>query len=422
LAATLASGLVPTMVPVAAQEAQARQRVIVVLPTQRAVERALRDNPIIRPEFRYSRVVNGFAAELPASVVRTLEAIPGAIVSPDRQVRKIGQEVGEEGQRVEAERRRRKRRATQTIPTGINRIDADRNPVADILRNGTRPATAGVGVAILDTGIFRHRDLNVQTGVRCIGNTGTTDRDGHGTHVAGTAAARDNRFGVVGVAPGAPLYPVKVLNDNGDGSYGSIICGLDWVVANADQVDVVNMSLGGTDPEPSTCATEAFHRAVCNVVNRGIPVVVAAGNAEMPADTSAPAKFDEAITVSAFADRNGRPGGGGGQTCAGNPDDTFSLTYSNYDPDVDIAAPGDCIRSTWPGDRYQVLTGTSMASPHVAGAAALFLGQNPSATPAQVREWLLTEASVPQTDPRGFLLDPDGQFEPALYLGPEQPA
>jgi subtilisin family serine protease len=98
------------------------------------------------------------------------------------------------------------------------------------------------------------------------------------------------------------------------------------------------------------------------------------------------------------------------------------MNYSNYDPDVDIAAPGDCIRSTFPGDVYRNLTRTSMASPHVAGAAALYLSQNPSATPAQVENYLLNEWSVSADRPKGFRLDPDGQLEPALYFGPDEPA
>jgi subtilisin len=405
-------------VGVQAQEAQARQSVIVALPRAVGLDRVLRENDI-RPRFRYSRALNGFAAELPQAKVEALQRIPGVIVTPDLLVEAIGQEVEADGDRVGTSR---KRRSSQKLPTGVNRIDADMNVAADIGRDGTTAAMAGVGIAILDTGIFRHKDLNVQTGKVCIGNTGTNDKDGHGTHVAGTAAAKDNRIGVVGVAPGAPLYPVKVLDDNGKGDYSTIICGLDWVLANTDKVDVVNMSIGADDPDPTTCANDAFHRAVCSVVQAGIPVVVAAGNEQLPADTSAPAKFDEAITVSAFADSNGKPGGGGGQTCFGNGDDTFSITYSNYDSDVDIAAPGDCIRSTFPGDVYRNLTGTSMASPHVAGAAALYLSQNPNASPAQVENYLLNEWSVPQTDRKGFRLDPDGQLEPASYIGPDEPA
>lgn len=425
--------VVLTEVPVGvaeAQEARARRRVIVSLPAGVDVGRVLRRNDI-RPSYRYTRVINGFAAEVSPATARVLEAIPGALVTPDLAVRKSGQEAVEEKQQVAAERRRRRRRrppvrpptpAPQVLPTGVNRIDADLNPLAAIARDGTTAAASEVGIAVLDTGIFPHRDLNVRPGKACIGTTGTTDLDGHGTHVAGTAAAIDNTLGVVGVSPGSPVYPVKVLGDDGGGTYGSIICGLDWVVANRATVDVVNMSLGGTDPRPTTCATDAFHRAVCNVVGAGIPVVVAAGNEASPADSSAPAKFDEAITVSAFADSNGVAGGGGAPTCAGNGDDAFSRSYSNFDPDVDIAAPGDCIASTFPGDTYRVLTGTSMASPHVAGAVALYIGANPDATPAQVRDWLLTEASVPQTDPSyGFAGDVDAQPEPALYVG-EAPA
>ncbi len=410
LVALLVASVAPQLLAASggrAQQAAELEDVVVVLPERVNLERVLDQNEI-QPEERYEEVVNGFAAEVSPATREALEAIPGAIVSDDRLVTKIGQEF-------ETERRRRQER--QVLPTGVDRIDADLNDAAAIGRDGTSGPLTGVGIAILDTGVDRHRDLDVQPGTACIGRTGTRDRDGHGTHVAGTAAAKDNRKGVVGVAPGAPIYPVKVLNDDGVGSYRSIICGLDWVVANEDKVDVVNMSLGARDPQSTTCDSDALHRAVCNVVEAGIPVVVAAGNEERSAETLAPAKFDEVITVSAFADANGRSGGGGSRTCANNRDDSFSRTYSNYGPAVDIAAPGDCIRSTYPGDRYRVFSGSSMASPHVAGAVALFLSENPDASPADVREWLLTEASVPQSDPRGFGGDVDSDPEPALYLG-----
>jgi subtilisin family serine protease len=268
-------------VGVQAQEAQARQSVIVALPRAVGLDRVLRENDI-RPRFRYSRALNGFAAELPQAKVEALQRIPGVIVTPDLPVEAIGQEVEAEGDRVGTSR---KRRSSQKLPTGVNRIDADINVAADIGRDGTTAAMAGVGIAILDTGIFRHKDLNVQTGKVCIGDTGTNDKDGHGTHVAGTAAAKDNRIGVVGVAPGAPLYPVKVLDDNGEGDYGTIICGLDWVLANTDKVDVVNMSIGAYDPRVHHLQQRRLPPGGLHVVQAGIPVVVAAGNEELPADT-----------------------------------------------------------------------------------------------------------------------------------------
>ena len=375
----------------------------------------------IRPTHRFGRVVNGFAADVPPGIKRALERIPGAIVSPNRRV-EATQRVEAEGKKRKKRRKKRRRRQqqqsaasgpAQTLPTGIARIAVDENAQAGIAGDG---GAIAVDVAVFDTGIAPHPDLTIAGGKACT-NQGTGDVDGHGAHVSGTIAARDNDIGVVGVAPGARLYAVKVLNNNGVGSYASIICGLDWVLANASTIDVVNMSLGGEAPE-TTCANDALHRAVCNVVNAGIPVVVAAGNERDDAANHYPANYDEVITVSALADFNGEPGGRAGPTCANDRDDSFA-NYSNFGREVDIMAPGTCIRSTLPGGAYGVFSGTSMATPHVTGAATLYLESNPSATAADVRAYLLSPAaSRPQQSPEGLAVDDDndGFSEPVLYV------
>ena len=212
----------------------------------------------------------------------------------------------------------------------------------------------------------------------------------------------DNSIGVVGVAPGARLWAVKVLDANGNGWWSSVICGLDWVYANRSTIDVVNLSLGGNGSD-TTCSDPAdpLHGAICRVVSAGIPVVVAAGNAGKDAATTVPATYDEVIAVSAFADTDGAPGGRGPWQC-GYGDDWFA-TFSNFGADVDIAAPGVCIRSTSLGSWYAELSGTSMATPHVTGAVALHLTETPAATPSDVRGWLLDIASRPQNFPPGLL-------------------
>ena len=129
-----------------------------------------------------------------------------------------------------------------------------------------------------------------------------------------------------------------------------------------------------------------------------------------------PATYDEVIAVSAFADFDGAPGGQGPSRC-GNSDDTFATSFSNFGLDVDIAAPGACIRSTSLGSGYAELSGTSMATPHVTGAVALYLADTHGATPADVRTWLLGPGSRPQTSSQGFSGDRDIFPEPALYLG-----
>jgi subtilisin len=211
--------------------------------------------------------------------------------------------------------------------------------------------------------------------------------NGHGTHVAGTIAAKDDATGVVGVAPGARLHAVRVLDNRGSGSWSSVICGVDWVTANAAEIEVANMSLGGDGREPSGagCSTgDALHDAVCNSVGAGVTYAVAAGNDAADAAGSVPAAYDEVITVSALADFNGKPGGGAAATCRADVDDTFA-DFSNFGADVDLIAPGVCINSTWKGGGYKAISGTSMASPHVAGAAALYKAAHAGASPSDVK-------------------------------------
>jgi subtilisin family serine protease len=261
---------------------------------------------------------------------------------------------------------------SQKVPTGINRINAGK--IAN-LEEGS------VGVAVIDTGISNHSDLNIVGGYNC--QKGKPDRysdgNGHGTHVAGTIAAKNNTIGVVGVAPGADLYAVKVLNSAGSGTWSSVICGIDWVTANNSIIDVANMSLGGGGSD-GACNSNAMHQAICNAVDAGVTFVVASGNSANDAANHVPAAYDQVITVSALADFDGESGGNGSPTCRSDDDDTFA-NFSNYGADIDIIAPGVCIESTWNDGGYNTISGTSMASPHVAGAAALYISQNPNPNP-----------------------------------------
>jgi subtilisin family serine protease len=274
-----------------------------------------------------------------------------------------------------------------------------------------------VDVAVIDTGIAAHPDLTIAGGVNCV-NDGRSfgDGNGHGTHVAGTIGAKDNADGVVGVAPGARLWAVRVLNDAGSGTRSTIMCGVDWVTRNRGTIEVANMSLGGSGTEPSRsgCTTgDAYHDTICRSVARGVTYVVAAGNAGVDARNSVPAAYDEVITVSALADFNGAPGGGAVSTCRADADDTFA-DFSNHGPDVDLIAPGVCIESTWLNGGYDTISGTSMASPHVAGAAALYKAANPSASPAQVRTALRAAGTLSWDDTE----DRDGVQEPLLNVDP----
>ncbi|RAS59015.1 subtilase family protein [Lentzea atacamensis] len=302
--------------------------------------------------------------------------------------------------------------AAQTVPTGIDRVDAELSPTARI--NGT-DERVNVDVAVIDTGVdLDHPDLNVNTAgaKNCSTGRSADDGNGHGTHVAGTIGALDNSAGVVGVAPGARIWPVRVLNNQGSGSFSAIICGIDYVTAHADEIEVANMSLGGSGSD-SACGSnrDAMREAICRSVSAGVTYVVAAGNSAANSATFVPATYEEVITVSALADFNGQPGGGAASTCRADADDTFA-DFSNYGADVDIIAPGVCILSTWKGGGYNTISGTSMASPHVAGAAALYKATHPSASPAAVKTALRSAG----TSNWNTSTDKDSTHEPLLNV------
>ncbi|HYI16735.1 MAG TPA: S8 family serine peptidase, partial [Thermomicrobiales bacterium] len=342
-----------------------------------------------RSEFitqRYSQIINGFAAKLPAEFVEILKADPRVMaVMPDFEVQAYA----------------------QTIPSGIKRINATQNVTAGIDGVDQR---VDVDVAVLDTGVSNHSDLNVVGGKDCTGAGSWSDAHGHGTHVAGTIGALDNGNGVVGVAPGARIWSVRVLNAQGSG-YGSwILCGVDWVTANAGTIEVANMSLGGKTSyvDDGNCGRsngDVMHQAICESVQAGVTYVVAAGNDSANAAGYFPASYDEVVTVSALVDTDGKEGGLGGSTSVGRDDALAS--FSNFGADVDVIAPGVSIYSTSRTGGYATMSGTSMASPHVAGAAALQKAANPSASPADVRSALIASGSnATWTDDRDSTKEP----------------
>jgi subtilisin len=290
-------------------------------------------------------------------------------------------------------------------------------------------------VAIIDTGIdVDHPDLNVAGGRNCSTGRSFDDGNGHGTHVAGTVAGKDDASGVVGVAPGAQVYAVRVLNNAGSGSWSSVICGIDWVTANASSlgIKVANMSLGGTGSDDGNCGNsnnDALHRAICNSVASGVTYVVAAGNSGANLAGHVPSAYNEVLAVTAMADFNGAPGGGAAATCRTDVDDT-SADFSNFttvgssDEGHTIAAPGVCIESTWKGGGYKTISGTSMASPHAAGTAALCIanGGCSGSSPSQVIAKLRSDAAA-QPASYGFKDDPNspittgGRRPSTLYYG-----
>jgi subtilisin family serine protease len=270
-----------------------------------------------------------------------------------------------------------------------------------------------VDVAVLDTGVDpAHPDLNVAGTVNCIGQKYASHV--HGTHVAGTIGAIDNRRGVVGVAPGARIWGIRIFNQQDLGTVSSLLCGLDWVDRNKNVIDVANLSgtYGGFDGgDCGISDDDPAHALVCSITGSGIPFAAAAGNESADTAGSLPAAYDEVIAVSAFTDYDGRPGSLSQPTCYDVGADDGLAFFSNFGADVDIAAPGVCILSSWIHPDYEYEIGTSMASPHVAGAAALYKAAHPSASAARVKAALLAAA---QQGPLPG--DSDGFAEPLLNI------
>ncbi|MFC7590142.1 S8 family serine peptidase [Nonomuraea antimicrobica] len=341
----------------------------------------------------YEHAFKGYTARLSATAAEKLKSDPSVLtVEPDAEVHAF----------------------VQTVPTGIRRIFAPGNPNIDI--DSTDDVRIDVDVAVVDTGVDNtHPDLNVAaiancvTGV-CVNNSGVDD-NGHGSHVAGTVGAIDNTIGPVGVAPGARIHGVKVLNSAGSGTLSAIAAGINWVVARASTIEVINLSLGCNG-----CTSSAISTAITNAVNAGIVVVVAAGNSRINTSTFFPANHADVVTVSALTDNDGLAGGTGGSTLScrseTDVDDTLAF-YSNYGATVEITAPGTCIYSTYSNGGYATISGTSMASPHVAGAAGLLTrGTRKPTTRAgalAVRSTLISTGNFNWTDDSG-----DGVKEPLL--------
>lgn len=363
-ALTLAGlGFAPA-VPVSEDAGATTGRSIVVLDDDAgdvaAVARRLLAPRNLRPLHLYQHALRGFAVDAAPGELADIVGDPDvAYVEADREVRT----------------------AAQAVPTGVRRIDA--------------VAAAGIGssahvpvdIAIIDTGIATHDDLRVTEQLDCRAQDfelsldylywvlfgtckqGGTDNDGHGTHVAGIAAARDNGSGVVGVAPGARLWAIKVVNGTSGGSLSDVVAGVEEVTRRAPEIEVANISLVASG------SSQAMDDAIAGATDAGVVVVVAAGNDGEDARNTTPANSPDAITVSAITDLDGRPGGK--RSCSGTcfgGDDRFA-SYSNSGSVVDLAAPGSYILSTARNGGTTTKSGTSMAAPHVAGAAALRIHQ-----------------------------------------------
>ena len=259
----------------------------------------------------------------------------------------------------------------QTIPWGVNKIDADAS--STLAGNGSG-AVSNVNAYVIDSGIYKHPDLNVVKHVNFTGDGRNRDCYGHGTHVAGSVAAKDNASDVVGAAPGAPLTGVKVLSCSGSGSTSGVIKGVDWVTANATKPAIANMSLSGG-------LSRALDDAVRNSAASGVFYSLAAGNQGADACNHSPA-------------RAGAGTNNGIATVAATNSSDGEWRSSNHGPCVDVWAPGAGILSTKEGGGTATKSGTSMAAPHVGGGAALYLSTNTAASPTRVEGALTSGATT----------------------------
>ena len=306
---------------------------------------------------RYQYVFDGFLVKLPDVAITALRRLSAILViEKDAPVEmSVIQNV-----------------QSPTPSWGLDRID-QREKVGATSAYGYRSAGTGTTVYVVDTGVAPHNDFGARlstSGFSAISDgNGPVDCNGHGTHVAGTIAGTN-----YGIAKNAKIVPVRVLACGGSGTFSQVIAGMEWILSpenpNSKTQSVVNMSLGGN-------ASATIDAAITKLTNSGIVVVVAAGNSNADACNYSPARAPSAITVGATSNVDAK------------------ATFSNHGPCVDIHAPGVSINSAWIGSptAERSISGTSMASPHVAGGAAVYLGLNPSASVAQVAQFLDAQAT-----------------------------
>ena len=257
-----------------------------------------------------------------------------------------------------------------------------------------------IDIVIVDTGVsLTHPDLSVYRSMSFVnGDLSsnpdiTDDKNGHGSHIAGIINAKDNGFGIVGIIPedNIRIWSMKVCGDDGICSLSDQIKAIEYITNNADIIDIVNYSIENP-------YSKLFEQAISESVKSGITYLAAAGNFGKNATlTTSPASNPDVITVSAIGDSDGKCGGLGPLLDGGRMmDDSFG-NFSNFGPSIDVAAPGVDILSTFNGTAYGILTGTSMAIPHVTGLAGYLKTINPDASPDEIREMIIKSGSSPSS-------------------------
>lgn len=418
LALVLVAGCVHGLSPTATAAPATAAVIVDVAPGTDPATIAAKYNITIKNKF--GDLFNGFSADLSPDQIAKMRADAKVVaVSDDRIVARIDRgklpvypprkNPGQPPASIPQQ-------PAQSITPAVRRISTPLSPTADI--DGQDDKRVNADIAILDGGVDPyHPDLNVAGGYDCVSgpraDSGYYDRDGHGTFVAGMAAAIDNGIGIVGAAPGARIWSVRVADPYGAITDSALLCGLEYAT-RSPKIDVINLSLSGEGNLIAPCVgipaklvdllrrvlkpgtptkVDRTHEQICRAVAVGKTVVAAAGNSSRDASTFTPAAYPEVITVSAMVDFDGKPGALAPtpSVCFPSDQDDHFAPFSNFGSPVDVAAPGVCVGSTINGGYYALADGTSFSAPLVSGAAALLLAKQ-RLSPTQVRQRILAAA------------------------------